>query len=78
MATPRQGRLDGPVCRIELFEPWVIALDGLDRYERIEVIYYPQLLERGTQSTSWPGLTHGCPEPHEMAGSGPATAAQQL
>ena len=22
METPRQGRHDGPVCRIEIFEPW--------------------------------------------------------
>ena len=26
---PRQGRLDGPVCRLEIHEPWVQALDGL-------------------------------------------------
>jgi tRNA-Thr(GGU) m(6)t(6)A37 methyltransferase TsaA len=46
MVTPRQGRLDGPVCRIELFEPWVQALDGLDSYERIEVIYWLHLSRR--------------------------------
>jgi tRNA (adenine37-N6)-methyltransferase len=46
MVTPRQGRLDGPVCRIELFEPWVPALDGLDSYERIEVIYWLHLSRR--------------------------------
>jgi tRNA-Thr(GGU) m(6)t(6)A37 methyltransferase TsaA len=46
MATPRQGRLDGPICRIELFEPWVIALDGLDHYERVEVIYWLHLSRR--------------------------------
>ncbi len=40
MQTPRQGRLDGPVCRIEVFEPWVAALDGLEAYPRIEVIYW--------------------------------------
>lgn len=37
---PRQGRADGPVCRIEVFEPWVAALDGLDAYPRIEVLYW--------------------------------------
>ena len=26
LATPRQGRLDGPVCLLEIFEPWVPAL----------------------------------------------------
>jgi hypothetical protein len=29
METPRQGRADGPLCRIEVFEPWVPALAGL-------------------------------------------------
>ena len=46
METPRQGRLDGPVCSIEIFEPWVPALDSLDRYERIEVIYWLHLSRR--------------------------------
>lgn len=46
LATPRQGRLDGPLCRIEVFEPWVLALDGLERYERIEVIYWLHLSRR--------------------------------
>ena len=23
MVTPRQGRQDGPLCRIEIFAPWV-------------------------------------------------------
>ena len=30
--TPRQGRHDGPVCRLELFEPWVPAIKGVDFY----------------------------------------------
>jgi tRNA-Thr(GGU) m(6)t(6)A37 methyltransferase TsaA len=46
LVTPRQGRLDGPLCRIEVFEPWVPALDGLERYERIEVIYWLHLSRR--------------------------------
>ena len=33
METPRQGRADGPLCRIEVFEPWVAALDSLDQFE---------------------------------------------
>jgi tRNA (adenine37-N6)-methyltransferase len=37
---PRQGRLDGPLCRIEVFEPWVAALDGITEYERLEVLYW--------------------------------------
>jgi tRNA (adenine37-N6)-methyltransferase len=40
MQTPRQGRADGPLCRIEVFEPWVAALDSLGQFERIEVLYW--------------------------------------
>ena len=32
---PRQGRRDGPICRIEVAEPWVAALDGIDAFEQI-------------------------------------------
>ena len=38
--TPHQGRPDGPICRIEVFAPWVPALDGLERSARIEVLYW--------------------------------------
>ena len=38
--TPRQGRHDGPVCRLEIFEPWVPALKGVDFYTNLEVIYW--------------------------------------
>jgi len=44
--TPRQGRLDGPVCRIEIFDPWVPALQGLETYTDIEVIYWLHLSRR--------------------------------
>lgn len=37
---PRQGRPDGPVCRVEIFEPWVAALDGIAEFERLEVLYW--------------------------------------
>ncbi|MGO4716779.1 tRNA (N6-threonylcarbamoyladenosine(37)-N6)-methyltransferase TrmO [Bradyrhizobium sp. 2TAF24] len=40
LETPRQGRQDGPVCRIEIFDPWVPALKGLDLYGEVEVIYW--------------------------------------
>ncbi len=46
LRTPRQGRLDGPVCTLELFEPWVAALDGLAQFERVEVIYWLHLSRR--------------------------------
>ncbi len=46
LETPRQGRLDGPVCRIEVFALWMQALDGLARYARLEVIYWLHLSRR--------------------------------
>jgi len=46
LETPRQGRLDGPTCRIEVFEPWVAALDGIQEFERLEVIYWLHLSRR--------------------------------
>ncbi len=46
MVTPRQGRLDGPVCRIEIFPPWIPALEGLERYESVEVLYWLHLSRR--------------------------------
>ncbi len=59
--TPRQGRPDGPLCRLELFEPWVAALAGLDRYERAEVIYWLHLSRRDLvlQSPANDGTVHG-------------------
>jgi len=46
MEAPRQGRPDGPICRIEVFEPWVSALEGLENYKRIEVLYWLHLSRR--------------------------------
>jgi len=43
---PRQGRADGPTCRIEVFPPWIAALDSIDHYERIEVLYWMHLSRR--------------------------------
>lgn len=37
---PRQGSHDGPDCRIEIFEPWVPALKGIDDYDFVEVLYW--------------------------------------
>lgn len=37
---PRQGRADGPICRIEIFEPWEPALTGVEGFERLEVLYW--------------------------------------
>ena len=43
---PRQGRADGPTCRIEVFVPWRAALDGVAQYERLEVLYWLHLSRR--------------------------------
>jgi len=40
LTCPRQGRQDGPTCRIEVYQPWVAALDGITEYERLEVLYW--------------------------------------
>ncbi len=37
---PRQGRKDGPICRIQVFAPWDAALAGIDLYQEIEVLYW--------------------------------------
>jgi tRNA-Thr(GGU) m(6)t(6)A37 methyltransferase TsaA len=61
MMTPRQGRLDGPVCRIEIFAPWVPALQGLEAYSSVEVIYWLHLSRRDLvrQSPANDGISRG-------------------
>ena len=61
LKTPRQGREDGPVCRLEIFDPWKPALQGLDRYTSIEVIYWLHLSRRDIvlQTPTSSGATHG-------------------
>ncbi|OED00183.1 tRNA (N6-threonylcarbamoyladenosine(37)-N6)-methyltransferase TrmO [Rhizobium sp. YK2] len=61
METPRQGRHDGPICRIEIFEPWVAALKGVDVFERLEVLYWLDRSRRDLvlQSPANSGKVHG-------------------
>ena len=61
LMAPRQGRPDGPVCRIEIFEPWQAALDGIERFDRLEVLYWLHLSRRDLvrQSPADNGTTHG-------------------
>ncbi len=58
---PRQGRPDGPVCRIEIDERWQGALDGIDDFERIEVLYWLHESRRDLvrQSPASDGATRG-------------------
>ena len=61
MQCPRQGRHDGPVCRIELFEPWAAGLDGLAQYDKVEVLYWLDQSRRDLirQSPKRDGTTRG-------------------
>lgn len=61
LVCPRQGRADGPICRIELFPPWDEALEGIDRFERLEVLYWLHQSRRDLvrQSPANNGETHG-------------------
>jgi tRNA (adenine37-N6)-methyltransferase len=58
---PRQGRPDGPVCRIEIDPEWLGALAGLEAYERIEVLYWMHQARRDlvTQSPKSDGNVYG-------------------
>ena len=58
---PRQGKPDGPICRIEVFEPWVAALDGIEAFAQIEVLYWLHLSRRDLvrQSPKSDGTTRG-------------------
>jgi len=61
LVTPRQGRADGPVCRIDIFEPWQAALRGVERFERLETLYWLHLSRRDLvlQSPANDGRVHG-------------------
>lgn len=38
---PRQGdAVDGPLCRIELDEQWLPALDGVEGQEQLQILYW--------------------------------------
>jgi tRNA-Thr(GGU) m(6)t(6)A37 methyltransferase TsaA len=58
---PRQGRADGPICRIEIDEPWTPALDGVEDFERLEVLYWLHESRRDLvhQSPANDGTTRG-------------------
>lgn len=61
LETPRQGRPDGPLCTIEIFEPWIAALQGIERFERLEVLYWLHQSRRDLvlQSPASNGEVHG-------------------
>lgn len=61
LRAPRQGREDGPVCRIELFAPWHLGLAGIGDFARLEVLYWLHLSRRDLvlQSPASDGRTRG-------------------
>ena len=58
---PRQGSLDGPVCRLELKAPYDQGLDGLAAYGTVEVLYWLDRSRRDLvrQSPKSDGTTRG-------------------
>ena len=58
---PRQGSHDGPECRVELFEPWQPALQGLEAYGTIELLYWLDRARRDLviQNPAHSSQTHG-------------------
>ena len=65
MMTPRQGRHDGPICTITLFDPWAAALDGISDFEALEILYWlhPSRRDLIRQSPANDGTTHWHPSP---------------
>lgn len=61
MECPRQGRHDGPLCRIDIFEPWVEGLQDVHLYERLELLYWLDQSRRDLvlQSPKSDGTTRG-------------------
>ncbi len=37
---PRRGHWDGPLCRIEIDEPWRRAMQGLEAHSELQVLYW--------------------------------------
>ena len=58
---PRQGRLDGPICRVEVDERWRAALEGVEEFERLEIFYWLHQSRRDLvlQSPGDNGRVHG-------------------
>lgn len=64
--TPRQGSHTGPICRIEIFEPWVAALKGVETFERLEILYWLHQARRDLVLQSPPAAAR-CTAPSRCA-----------
>lgn len=53
--------MDGPLCSLELFEPWAQALAGLEAYETVDVLYWLDRSRRDlvVQNPKRDGKTYG-------------------
>ena len=58
---PRRGDLAGPLCRVEIDEPWPLALAGIERHERLQLLYWMHLARRDLvlQNPRGEGITQG-------------------
>ena len=58
---PRQGRRDGPVCRLEISPRWAGALDGIEAFAELDVLYWLDQSRRDlvTQSPKSDGAVRG-------------------
>ena len=58
---PHYGVLDGPLCRIEVSQPWTEGLDGIEAFERLEVLYWLHQSRRDLvrQNPGFNGLAKG-------------------
>ena len=58
---PHGGDVDGPLCRIEVREPWAAGLDGIEANEWVQVLYWLHEARRDLirQSPNRDGSTQG-------------------
>jgi len=58
---PRRGEPDGPLCTIEIDEPWRPALKGITPGTRLQVLYWMHLARRDLvqQNVEHKGALHG-------------------
>jgi tRNA-Thr(GGU) m(6)t(6)A37 methyltransferase TsaA len=58
---PRQGSHDGPLCTIEVFDPWIPGLRGTDANGQLEILYWLDRSRRDLllQAPASSGKVHG-------------------
>jgi tRNA (adenine37-N6)-methyltransferase len=58
---PRRGDLAGPLCRVEVDEPWRAALAGIERHSHLQLLYWMHLARRDLvlQNPRGEGATFG-------------------